>query len=42
MRRLFTAAILTAAVSSSLLAPPSRAQLGDQPKPAAEDPEGTE
>src|SRR2546430_9317368 len=35
MRRLFTAAILTAAVSSSLLAPPSRAQLGDQPKPAA-------
>src|SRR5205823_2193 len=35
MRKLFTVAILTAAVSTSLLAPPSRAQLGDQPKPAA-------
>jgi hypothetical protein len=35
MRKLFTTAILTAAVSICLLAPSVRAQLGDQPKPAA-------
>src|SRR6266700_3685754 len=39
MRKIFTIAILTAAVSTSLLAPAARAQLGDQGKPAPAKPD---